>query len=168
MKRAFQFALAVAILSGLPAHARADELKLKDGTKLIGTIVGFDDNSFKVKTTYGFAIVQKDQVVSISISDAAKKPEPEKKPEPAVVKSPSPAKSPSPGKPADADALSTTANAPPASAPETKLEAPPAIAKTPADSAAKPVASSNGAAPAAVNSANATSAVSAKNSAPAA
>jgi hypothetical protein len=49
---------------------RADELKLKDGTKISGTIVGFEENSFKVKTSYGFAEVQKDQVVSISITAA--------------------------------------------------------------------------------------------------
>jgi hypothetical protein len=55
------------------AAARADEIKLKDGTKIIGTIVGFEDNSFKVKTSYGFAVVQKDQVVSIVVSDGAKK-----------------------------------------------------------------------------------------------
>jgi hypothetical protein len=165
MKRAFQFALAAALLSGLPSHARADELKLKDGTKLIGTIVGFDDNSFKVKTNYGFAIVQKDQVVSISISDAARKPEPEKKSEPSATKSSSPAKSPSPVKPADTDAPSATASITPASASETKLEAPPAIVKTPADPANKPVASSNAPTPATVNPPNAPNAVNAKNSA---
>jgi len=61
--------------------ANADELKLKDGTKIAGTIVGFEDSSFKVKTSYGFAVVQRDQVVSISVDDASKKPEPDKKPE---------------------------------------------------------------------------------------
>jgi hypothetical protein len=50
----------------------ADELKLKDGTKITGTIVGFEENSFRVQTSYGFAVVQKDQVVSISISSATK------------------------------------------------------------------------------------------------
>ncbi len=55
------------------AGAHADEIKLKDGTKIVGTIVGFEDNSFKVKTSYGFAVVQKDQIVSIVVSDGAKK-----------------------------------------------------------------------------------------------
>ena len=64
-----------ALLLPTPA-ARADEIKLKDGSKIIGTIVGFEDNSFKVKTSYGFAVVQKDQVVSIVVTDSAKKPEP--------------------------------------------------------------------------------------------
>lgn len=54
------------------AAVRADDLKLKDGSKISGSIVGFDDNSFKVQTNYGFAMVRKDQVVSITVSDAAK------------------------------------------------------------------------------------------------
>jgi hypothetical protein len=58
---------------------RADELKLKDGTKITGTIVGFEENSFKVKTSYGFAEVQKSQVVSITITDPAKKAEAKEK-----------------------------------------------------------------------------------------
>lgn len=56
----------------LPLALSADELKLKDGTKISGTIVGFEENSFKVKTSYGYAEVQKDQVVSITISAAPK------------------------------------------------------------------------------------------------
>jgi hypothetical protein len=71
---------------------RADELKLKDGTKISGTIVGFEENSFRVKTNYGFAVVQKDQVLSISISDSAKKPDAEKKPD--ADKKPEPAATP--------------------------------------------------------------------------
>jgi len=72
------------------AAARADEIKLKDGSKINGTIVGFEDNSFKVKTSYGFAVVQKDQVVSITVTDAAKKPESDdaKKPQPESAKKP--------------------------------------------------------------------------------
>ncbi|HXW56933.1 MAG TPA: hypothetical protein VEJ67_14375 [Candidatus Cybelea sp.] len=77
--------LFLATLSGA-LSARADELKLKDGTKIVGTIVGFEENSFKVKTSYGFAVVQKDQVASISMSDSAKKSETEKKPDVAATK----------------------------------------------------------------------------------
>lgn len=60
----------LALLVCVAAHA--DDLKLKDGSKISGSIVGFDDNSFKVQTSYGFALVRKDQVVSITVSDAAK------------------------------------------------------------------------------------------------
>src|SRR5579864_3632095 len=52
--------------------ARADEIRLKDGTKIIGTIVGFESDSFRVETSYGFALVQKDKVADISISAAKK------------------------------------------------------------------------------------------------
>src|SRR6202041_894426 len=72
------------------AATRADEIKLKDGTKINGTIVGFEDNSFKVKTSYGFAVVQKDQVVSITVTDPAKQPEADsaKKPNSDAAKKP--------------------------------------------------------------------------------
>jgi len=75
--------IAILMLLGICPALRADELKLKDGTTITGTIVGFEENSFKVKTNYGFAEVQKDQVISIVISTAAKKKESEKKSEPA-------------------------------------------------------------------------------------
>src|ERR1700684_2178717 len=67
--RALPIAL-LALLAIFPV-LRADELKLKDGTTITGTIVGFEENSFKVKTSYGFAEVQKDQVVAIVISAGA-------------------------------------------------------------------------------------------------
>ncbi|HTS11064.1 MAG TPA: hypothetical protein VMH00_03005 [Candidatus Limnocylindrales bacterium] len=79
MRLRLPFLAAIAIL--LAAGVRADELKLKDGTKIVGTIVGFEDSSFKVKTSYGFAVVQRDQVVSISVTDAAKKADSAKKAE---------------------------------------------------------------------------------------
>ena len=74
-------------------EAFADELKLKDGTKIVGTIVGFEDNSFKVKTSYGFAEVQKDQVLSINVTDSAKGDANQRKPEPAFEKTFAPASS---------------------------------------------------------------------------
>jgi hypothetical protein len=87
---------AALVLLHFAAPTRADEIKLKDGSKIYGTIVGFEDNSFKVKTSYGFAVVQKDQVVSITVTgdanelnaDSTKKPEADsvKKPEPATAK----------------------------------------------------------------------------------
>ncbi len=52
--------------------ARADEIRLKDGTKIIGTIVGFENDSFRVETSYGFALIQKDKVADISIVAAKK------------------------------------------------------------------------------------------------
>jgi hypothetical protein len=85
MRLGIRFLAGVAAVAGFvsaPFVVRAaggDELKLKDGTKITGTIVGFDDNSFRVKTNYGFAVVQKDQVVSINITPAAKTDDAEEK-----------------------------------------------------------------------------------------
>ena len=69
--------LALALLSFLIAAraARADEIRLKDGTRIIGTIVGFENGSFRVETSYGFAIIQKDKVADISITATKKESE---------------------------------------------------------------------------------------------
>ena len=59
------------VLAGLiavcaAAHVlRADEIKLKDGKKLYGVIVGYEDNMFRVKTDFGFVLVEKDKIASI-------------------------------------------------------------------------------------------------------
>jgi hypothetical protein len=73
--------------------ARADEIRLKDGTKIIGTIVGFENDSFRVETSYGFALIQKDKVADINIS-AAKK-ESDQKPKANAAPSQPPATNPS-------------------------------------------------------------------------
>lgn len=45
--------------------ARADEIRLKDGKKLHGVIVAYEDNMFKVKTDFGFVLVEKDKIAAI-------------------------------------------------------------------------------------------------------
>lgn len=45
--------------------ARADEIRLKDGKKLYGVIVAYEDNMFKVKTDFGYVLVEKDKIESI-------------------------------------------------------------------------------------------------------
>lgn len=124
--------------------AAADELKLKDGSTVVGTIVGFEQNSFKVKTSYGYAVVMKDQVASITISDTPKTAD-------------AAASSTTPGtKPAKADPPKTAAvppNAPGADAkPTTPLAASPATSNvaanaTPAAAPAPPPAKPKPAAP---------------------
>lgn len=66
--RAAIFSASVLACAFAPALL-ADELKLKDGSKIAGKIVGFEGESFKVETTYGFALVRRDKVVSINVSD---------------------------------------------------------------------------------------------------
>jgi hypothetical protein len=54
--------LAMAILA---VSARADEIRLKDGKKLYGVIVAYEDNMFKVKTDFGYVLVEKDKIAQI-------------------------------------------------------------------------------------------------------
>jgi hypothetical protein len=49
----------------LTGTARGDEFHLKDGSKIVGNIVGFEDGAFKVQTTYGFAYVRKESIAEI-------------------------------------------------------------------------------------------------------
>jgi hypothetical protein len=63
-------ALAVAICAG-GTSARADEIRLKDGKKLYGVIVAYEDNMFKVKTDYGYVLVEKDKIAAIVPSTPA-------------------------------------------------------------------------------------------------
>jgi len=68
------------VLACVVCLGRAEELTLHDGQKIAGTIVGFENDMFKVETEFGFALVRKDRVKSISFpaSAAAKKDEPRK------------------------------------------------------------------------------------------
>lgn len=45
--------------------AHADEIRLKDGKKLHGVIVAYEENMFKVKTDFGYVLVEKDKIESI-------------------------------------------------------------------------------------------------------
>jgi hypothetical protein len=62
-KRFFLPAFALVIVGA--GTARGDEFHLKDGSKIVGTIVGFEDGAFKVQTTYGFAYVRKESIAEI-------------------------------------------------------------------------------------------------------
>ena len=54
------------VFAGIFANAaRADEIRLKDGKKLHGVIVAYEDNMFKVKTDFGYVLVEKDKIASI-------------------------------------------------------------------------------------------------------
>ena len=63
--------LVLTVLLLFAAAARADEFHLKDGSTVIGTIVGYQGNSFRVKTSYGFALVDRGAIVSITVSKPA-------------------------------------------------------------------------------------------------
>jgi hypothetical protein len=93
-------------ISAIALSARADEIQLKDGKKLYGVIVAYEDNMFKVKTDYGFVLVEKDKIAKIIPSTPTSKAEAQpaaKKDVPPVT--PKPAGDSQP--PADAVASST-------------------------------------------------------------
>jgi hypothetical protein len=144
------FIALVAFFAALPS-ARADELKLKDGSTIVGTIVGFEEHSFKVKTGYGFAEVQKDQVVSIVISPVPKKKDPEKNPDsgaegPAAADPAAKAPKPAAAKPV---ATPVKNSADPPSSAAVPSSTPPHPSPTPAN---KPATNSAAPSPAAANS----------------
>src|ERR1700676_560222 len=70
-RRPLYFAGLVVALCGTAFVARADEIRLKDGKKLYGVIVAYEDNMFKVKTDYGYVLVEKDKIASIVPSTPA-------------------------------------------------------------------------------------------------
>src|SRR5258708_1098606 len=51
------------LLAAIPGSA--DEIRLKDGKKLYGVIVAYEENMFKVKTDFGYVLVEKDKIASI-------------------------------------------------------------------------------------------------------
>jgi hypothetical protein len=55
----------LAFALGIAVCLRADEIRLKDGKKLYGVIVAFDDNMFKIKTDFGFVLVEKNKIAAI-------------------------------------------------------------------------------------------------------
>lgn len=73
--RGLFFFLAALALAAQPRCLRADEIRLKDGKKLDGVIVGFEDNMFKVKTDFGYVLVEKDKIATIIPSTPAAKPQ---------------------------------------------------------------------------------------------
>lgn len=119
----------VACALAAAAGAGADELKLRDGTKITGKIVGYEGDSFKVETSYGFALVKKDKVAQILISEEkpAKKEAPPATSAPTISTPPPAAVAPEPAPPPAKTAEATSAaNSPAASsAPPPKKAAAP-------------------------------------------
>src|SRR3979490_150103 len=62
-------------LAAIPVSA--DEIRLKDGKKLYGVIVAYEENMFKVKTDFGYVLVEKDKISKIIPSTPAGKSEPQ-------------------------------------------------------------------------------------------
>ena len=64
-RSSFFLSIAILAVTLFPKLAQADEIRLKDGQKLYGVIVSYEDNMFKVKTDFGFVLVEKNKIASI-------------------------------------------------------------------------------------------------------
>jgi hypothetical protein len=129
--------------------ARADEIQLKDGKKLYGVIVAYEDNMFKVKTDYGFVLVEKDKIAKIIPSTPAGKSEPQS----AAKKDAAPAtasSSETPPTSTNASAKSASPSTPGKAAPKvTSVAVKPELpAGAPAGNVAAPAIKGSGAVPA--------------------
>jgi len=114
MRGCLCIAILVVALCATAAAALADEIRLKDGKKLYGVIVAYEDNMFKVKTDYGYVLVEKDKIASIVPSTpASEAPKTDKPPvakkEP--VKDGAPKTEPAVASPSDGTAAATNASA---------------------------------------------------------
>jgi hypothetical protein len=63
-----RFVFLLATLVGTSLLVRAEEIQLKNGTKLTGTIVGLDGDIFQIKTGYGDVRVPRSDLLSISFA----------------------------------------------------------------------------------------------------
>lgn len=66
--------LLAALCAAVLSSAKADEIQLKDGKTFYGTIVAYDNNMFKIKTDFGFVLVEKSKIAAIipMVSESAK------------------------------------------------------------------------------------------------
>jgi len=76
--------LALLVITIAARTSRADEIRLKDGKKLYGVIVAYEDNMFKVKTDFGYVLVEKDKIAQIIPSTPAEATPPKTNPAPAT------------------------------------------------------------------------------------
>ena len=52
--------------------AAAEEFYLKDGSKIVGKIVAYETDSFRVETSFGFAVIYKDRIERIVFEPGSK------------------------------------------------------------------------------------------------
>src|SRR5256885_4179001 len=77
----FRHFLVFAAAGVLALPCLADEIRLKDGKKLYGVIVSYEENMFKVKTDFGYVLVEKDKIASIvPTTPAGPPPDPKAQP----------------------------------------------------------------------------------------
>jgi hypothetical protein len=113
----FVLAATFLALSALACSVRADEIRLKDGRKLNGVIVAYEDGMFKVKTDYGYELIEKDKITAIIPTTPAAKSAPDSAAKKDAQHPSKPANDAQPqAEPAVATASNTAATASPANA----------------------------------------------------
>jgi hypothetical protein len=112
--------LALAALVSWSGPATAEEIILKDGQKIVGTIVGYENNMFRLETDYGIALVRKDKVASIQVTKSDEASAKADAPKPSALKSSTEKPAPLLAAPAlkpDAEKATPAAPAPPIASP---------------------------------------------------
>ncbi len=73
MRLKYKVGMGVLALLTVPSFtAKAEEITLKNGQKIVGKIVGYENDMFRVETNYGFALVKKDSIVTVNFGSAGK------------------------------------------------------------------------------------------------
>ena len=130
--------LALGLIAGAASSVRGEEITLKDGQKIVGKIVGYENDMFRVETDFGIALIRKDKVVSIQVNASGPSAA---KPRSASYPSPGPGLTTQNTQISEKSAASSLPQKSPASNPS-PLKSPPEPAKVlvPAPIAAKPLA----------------------------
>jgi hypothetical protein len=131
---ALLFALLLPTLFAFVSNLRADEIRLKDGNKLYGVIVAYEDNMFKVRTPFGYVLVEKDKIAEIVPStigavDSKAANEAAAKKDAAATAKRTPHAKPAANAPAGADASTGSATDAPTEVPVSEKTPDPAVAK---------------------------------------
>jgi hypothetical protein len=125
MRPLLNLGLGLCLCLVLATSLSADELHLKDGTVIKGLIVSYDQNTFRVKTNFGYAVIRRDAVVSIVMTGVNSAPALK----PGGVVGPIPVTA-APGSPAEAaakkEAEEASKNAPAPATPAPTTNTPPA------------------------------------------
>lgn len=62
-RNVFPFLLAMPLLFTFPAAG--EEFHLKDGSTIVGKIVAYEEDSFRIETSFGFAVIYRDRIERI-------------------------------------------------------------------------------------------------------